>query len=216
MANHFGVNARFTLPGVFQIFEDQHAGSLGEHKSLPVSVEGTAGFSWSVVVVHRQGAHGDEPYEDEVTDQSFRSTGDHDVCYAPPDQLCSSPYGLGARSAGGGDSVARTQALELLADHKSWHVWDGGRQRKGAYSFETFSLVDLDRLVHHIESTNSRAEENTGALRFGHRAFQASVFDRIDRRRQGDLGGAGNAAGFFLVHIVFGVKIGDFPGDLAW
>src|SRR5439155_22349457 len=107
VTEQFGINLGAAFFGVLQLFQQQNAGALADHKAVAVFIERAAG-SFRIVVAGGEGAHGGKSADAHGRDRGFAAAGDHDVGSVAGDDLHGIAEGMGAGGEGGGGCLVGT------------------------------------------------------------------------------------------------------------
>ena len=119
VAEHFGIDRRAACLGVFQFFEDEHAGPFAEHEAVAVAVERPAGLL-RIVVALGEGPHAGKAAEAHRRDRGFAAAGDHHVGIVVLNRLEGVADGVGGAGAGRGHGIVRSAQAELDRDVARW------------------------------------------------------------------------------------------------
>ena len=86
VAHDFAVDRRVPRLGMFELFQDEHAGPFAQHEAVAVVIEGTRGVSWGLRW-RREGREQVETGDAERMDHAVCAAGEHHVGIAAADDL---------------------------------------------------------------------------------------------------------------------------------
>ncbi len=111
IAGDLPMDDRATLPGMFQLLEDEHATAFPEYESIPVAVEGPA-RSQGLVVAGGHGRQEDESGQAQRMNHAVRTAGEDHIGRSATNQFRRFADRLGAGRARGLAGQVRTSGTE--------------------------------------------------------------------------------------------------------
>jgi hypothetical protein len=209
--HYFGQDLRAAAPGVLQLLDEQQAGTLTQHETVPFQVE-RARSPLRFVVAARQRLEGAESGQRHRRHRRLRPTGDHGVRHSGLDQQTGVRDCVGARGASRYGGVIRS--LEAVCDrnvprrHVRNHIWNKKRTDAAGSPFEFELVLGLER----DEPADARTDDHPDAV-----SVEGIEVDAVEALA----GAAGRvvhhrvgAPGVLAAHVGGGIEFLDLRGDL--
>ena len=212
-ADHFAVNRRATGFCMFQIFQDQHASPITQHKAVALLVPGAAGL-FRLIIAGRQGTGGRECRNAGTGGGHFGTTGQHHVSVAIGDGAGRIANIVGTGGAGGHNGDVRAFVAKPDSRITGNHI-DHRRRHKERRYLAGAGLFHLDNVLFDVlQAANTGTDGNAHPLLVELvELFQATVVHRLLGGNQAIVNESVKLAGFFGRQPGFDIQVLYRPAD---
>ncbi|RMO46924.1 hypothetical protein ALQ40_101305, partial [Pseudomonas syringae] len=213
VADDFCVDLRATRQCVFEFFDNHHAATTSNDKTVTLGVVGTRGFIRRFVVLGGQCAHRVEQ-ERLAPVLFFAATGKDDVLFAQLDLLDSVADAVCAGGAGGRDGVVHTLDLEWCGQAGRNGAAHRPGDAVGANALDAFLTQGIQRF-HLVQGRGAAAAGDQAGTHVGNLLFgQARIGDSVFHRQVGIGCRMADEAEDLAIDQLFQIQV-DGAGNLA-
>ena len=206
------VDARTTLLGVLERFQNQGARTLGGHESVARAIKRT-GRALDVVVARRQCLDGVERRDACLAQRGLGAGRQHDVGVALADGAHGRAHRVRGRGTGGDDRRVLTLHAKLHGHLRGRDVGDdhGREEWMQTAAVQVFG----GHRGHHVEAADasSQLDPHPEGILLAH--VQPGIVNRHPGGRHGQVGEARRALHDLAVHVVERVPVAHLAGELG-